>query len=243
MRGTTATFRELLKRAIPPVMIGWIEYALYPDRAVARPFNGQRFRQLLFWALIEKLEPAAIVETGTFRGTTTDLMSQTKLPVFSVELNPQSYGFAQARLWRRRNVTLMCADSRAALLALFDGPLRSLAGRTLFFYLDAHWNHDLPLDAELDITFTRCDRAVVMIDDFQVPFDDGYRFDDYGSDKVLNASYIERVIVSHKLAAFYPTTASVTESGARRGCVVLAKNTVHGQVLRSFSLLSAFDRA
>jgi hypothetical protein len=243
MKGTTATFRELLKRAIPPVMIGWIEYALYPNRAVVRPFNGQHLRQLLFWALIEKFEPAAIVETGTFRGTTTDLMSQTKLPVFSVESNPQSYGFAQARLWRRRNVTLMCADSRAALLALFDGPLRSLASRTLFFYLDAHWNHDLPLHGELDIIFTRCDRAVVMIDDFQVPFDDGYRFDDYGSDKVLNASYIERVIVSHKLAASYPSTASVTESGSRRGCVILAKNTVHGQVLRTLALLSVVGRA
>jgi hypothetical protein len=243
MKGTSVTLRELLKRAIPPVVIGWIEYARYPERAVARPFNGQRFRQLLFWALIEKLEPAAIVETGTFRGATTDLLSQTKLRVFSVESNPQYYGFAQARLWRRSNVTLMCADSRSALLALFDGPLRSLASRTLFFYLDAHWNHDLPLRAELDIIFTCCDHAVVMIDDFQVPFDDGYGFDDYGSDKVLNASYIERVIVSHKLARSYPSTSSVTESGSRRGCVVLAKNTVHGQVLRTLGLLSVIDRA
>ena len=152
-------------------MLGAIEYARYPDRAAAwgGPFNGQPFRQALFRALIRQLEPAAIVETGTYLGTTTEFLAETGLPVFTIEADPHRYGFARARLWRRRNVTLLHDDSRAALRTLFDGPLRGFANHILFFYLDAHWNDDLPLVEELDIVFVRCPKAVVMVDDFRVP--------------------------------------------------------------------------
>src|SRR5436190_4416368 len=37
-------------------------------------FNGQEGRRALFVDLIERLKPAAIVETGTFRGSTTEWM-------------------------------------------------------------------------------------------------------------------------------------------------------------------------
>src|SRR6516164_631039 len=147
------SFRRGIRLLLGDRLLGAIDYALYPDRGAAwgGPFNGQRFRVALFWALIRQLEPAAIVETGTYLGTTTELMAETGLPVFTVEEHPRSYGFARARLRRLRNVTLLHDDSRTALRTLFDGPLRGFAGRTIFFYLDAHWNDDLPLADELDI--------------------------------------------------------------------------------------------
>jgi hypothetical protein len=148
---------------------------MYPDRGVAwgGAFNGQPLRQALFLALIRQLEPAAIVETGTYLGPTTEFMAETGLPIFTIEAHPRRYGFARARLWRRRNVTLLQDDSWAALLTLFDGPLRGFGNRTLFFYLDAHWNDDLPLAEEIEIIFARCPAAVVMVDDFRVPRVDG----------------------------------------------------------------------
>src|SRR5262249_5741046 len=151
------------------------EYALYLDRGVAwgGPFNGQRSRQELFHSLVEKFTPAAIVETGTYRGTTTELLAATGLPIFSVESNPRFYGFAKARFRRRHNVHVLRGDSRAALRMLFDGPLRWARNHSLFVYLDAHGNDDLPLADELEIVFGACPNAIVMIDDFKVPFDDG----------------------------------------------------------------------
>lgn len=229
-----------------------IAYIRSSDRGAGwGPFNGQTARQALFVDILAKIQPNAIVETGTFLGTTTELMSQAGLPVFSIELHPRNYGFARARFWRKRNVKLLCDDSRTGLRKLFDGPLGPLSGLIVFFYLDAHWNDDLPLADEVDIIFDQCPRAVVMIDDFEVPSDPGYGFDDYGPGKALVSGYITPAISAHHLQAFYPATPSaedypstpVAAAGLavpgrlRRGCVVLAKKACHGQVLTSIPLL------
>jgi hypothetical protein len=146
-------------------------------------------------------------------------MAQTGLPVFTIEAHPRNYGFARARFWRRRNIMLLHRDSRTALRTLFDGPLQPLSSCTLFFYLDAHWIEDLPLAEEIDIAFSRCPSAVVMVDDFQVPADPGYGYDDYGPGKALVSGYIRLAVLVHQLQAFYPSTPSAAEGGARRGCI------------------------
>jgi hypothetical protein len=127
------------------------------------------------------------------------------------------------------------------LYQLFDGPLQGFAGSTLFFYLDAHWNPDLPLAEEIDIIFDRCPLAVVMIDDFQIPSDTGYGYDDYGPGKALTAAYIAPAVSAHRLQAFYPSTPSVEEGGWCRGCIVLAKSTAHAEVLGSMPLRRAVN--
>src|SRR5262249_34750011 len=101
----------------------------------------------------------------------------------------------------------------------------------------AHWNVDLPLAVEVEIICHHCPKALVMIDDFQVPFDAGYGYDDYGPGKVLNAEDIAPVVAAHELAVYYPSTPSAEETGARRGCVVLCRDSVHGAVVSSLSLL------
>ena len=217
-----------VRRVIPPRILGAIDYVRRPSHATewGGPFNGQPARQALFHEIIAKLRPHAIVETGTHLGTTTEFMAQTGLPVYTVEADPRYYGFVRARFWRTHNaITLLHGDSRAALRELFDGPLQDTAHRRLFFYLDAHWNEDLPLAEEVDIVFGECPVAVVMIDDFQVPFDDGYKYDDYGPGKALIPEYIAPVISEHRLQAFYPSTPSTEEGGSRRGCVVLARES------------------
>jgi predicted O-methyltransferase YrrM len=235
--------KNWVRRSLRPMLVdevvGAVEYMIYPDRGTAwgGPFNGQRSRQDLFHSLVERFAPIAIVETGTYLGTTTEFFAATEVPIFSVEGNPRHYGFARARLCRRRNVNLLRGDSRAALRTLFDGPLRGARNHNLFVYLDAHWNEDLPLAEELEIVFGACPNAIVMVDDFHVPFDTGYGYDDYGVGRVLAADYIERIVATHGLRVFYPSTSSAHETGVRRGCVVLAKNTALGQALASLPLV------
>ena len=234
--------------------IGMLDYIKSPDRGAGwGPFNGQTARQALFIDLLAKTGPHAIVETGTFLGTTTEFMSQTGLPVFTIEAHPRHYGFAHARFWRKRNVKLLYGDSRTGLHELFDGALHPLSKFTIFFYLDAHWNDDLPLMEEIDIIFGHCPMAVVIIDDFEVPFDSGYGFDDYGPGKTLVADYIKPAISKHQLIAFYPSTPSAADYPStpmaavglaapgrlRRGCVVLVKKVCHGPTLARIPLLRA----
>jgi hypothetical protein len=233
----------VIKRVVRPLLrqqtIGMIDYIRFPSRGAAwgGPFNDQPARQALFRDIIVNVRPRAIVETGTYLGTTTEFMAGTGVPIYSIEADSRNYGFARARFWRRRNITLLQGDSRKALRRLLDGPLRALASSSLFFYLDAHWNDDLPLAAEIELIFSRCLLAIIMIDDFQVPFDAGYAYDDYGPGKALIASYIAPAVCKYQLQAFYPSTPSFAESGLRRGCVVLAKESVHRKALSSIPWL------
>jgi len=134
-------------------------------------------------------------------------------------------------------VNLLRDDSRDGLRKLFRGWLRERASQTVFFYLDAHWNEDLPLAEELEIVFRNCPAAVVMIDDFQVPGDPEYAFDDYGPGKALTPEYLSASVAAHELATYYPSRPASEEGGSRRGCVVLAKAEIHGVSLSSLPLL------
>jgi hypothetical protein len=244
--------KRLLRRLLPEQTIGSIKYIRSAYRGTGwGPFNGQTARQALFVDIITSTRPHAIVETGTYLGDTTELMAQTGLPVFTLELNPRNCGYVRARFWRTPNVKLIPGDSRTSLHRLFDGALHDPSDRTLFFYLDAHWNADLPLAEEIDIIFKRCPLAVVMVDDFAVPSDEGYGYDDYGPGKALVLGYVSQAISAHQLQAFYPSTPSAAdypstplaaaglavEGRLRRGCVVLAKDLSLGAILASIPLL------
>lgn len=231
--------KVVARRLLGDTLVGTIEYYLHPEKGIGwgGPFNGQPARQALFSAIVAIAQPVAIVETGTYLGTTTEFMALTGVPVFTIEADPRRFGFARARFRSRRNVNPLNGDSRAILQNLFALSLRELAGRTLFFYLDAHWNDHLPLAEELDLVFSHCLAAVVMIDDFQVPFDPGYGYDDYGPGKALVPDYIVPAVSAHGLRAFYPSTPSAEEGGVCRGCVVLAKHQPVISALSSLPLL------
>ncbi|MGH2506213.1 MAG: hypothetical protein ACRDHZ_02135 [Ktedonobacteraceae bacterium] len=218
---------------------GMQDYFRYPERRIGwgGPFNDQQYRQALFQALIDRIKPVAIVETGTFHGTTTAFMAGTGIPLYTIEKDVRRHGFARARFLCRSHVSVYRGDSRKTLRALINGSLYKCRDKAIFVYLDAHWSDDLPLAEELEIVFANCPAAVVMIDDFQVPCDAGYGYDNYGPHKALNSDYIAPVVAAHSLAAFYPSAPASLESGRRRGCIVLARRDVHGEVLASIPLL------
>jgi len=231
--------KALLKSMLGEPALGALDYVRHPELRDlwGGPFNGQLARAALFRSLVAQLKPQAIIETGTYHGTTTEFMAQTGLPLFTVENHPRNYGFSRARLLRCRRVTVHRGDSRQFLRHLFQGPLRAFADRTLFAYLDAHGENDLPLADEIDLIFGHCRAAVIMIDDFQVPDDKAYRYDDYGGADALTPAYIEPSIRTHDLQAYYPSVPAAQETGMRRGCVVLAKQAVHAVALASISEL------
>jgi hypothetical protein len=215
------------KKLVGPFRLGMLEYLLgrRSKDPFGGPFNGQKARQDLFRHLLRACRPAVIVETGTYLGSSTEFMAERSgLPVFSVEADARNYGFAKMRLRKRDNVKLSLGDSRQFIMKFIDAEAPKYAGHPLLFYLDAHWGEDLPLFEEIAKIFFSCAQAIVMIDDFQVPDDDGYGYDNYGVGKALTREYIVPLVSQFQLAEFYPRTRSDVESGHRRGCVVLARN-------------------
>jgi len=218
--------RSVLKRLIGEERLGYLAYFLRPAarRSWGGPFNGQAVRLDIVRAILD-LRPAFVVESGTFRGTSTAFLAkEVSCPVITIERNERHFGFAKAQLRGLRNVEMIKGDSRAAILAL--AARRELIDRWPFFYLDAHWNEDLPLGEELELAFSNWPSAVAMVDDFKVPDDPGYGFDDYGPGKALTLEYTDVIKRRQGICAYFPSARSDTETGARRGCVVFAGDPV-----------------
>lgn len=183
------------------------------------PFNGQEFRRRIVADLTARIPFVALVETGTYRGTTTAHLARlTDRPVHSFEANPRHYGFARARLAEFSNVAVHRSDSRQGLAHL--AAARAMPFGPVFFYLDAHGFGALPLADEVDLARRHWPEAVIMIDDFAVPDDPDYGFDDYGHGHALTLDYLAvRGLLSDHV--WFPACSGRAETGYRRGCVVL----------------------
>jgi predicted O-methyltransferase YrrM len=183
------------------------------------PLNGQVGRQALFLDLLERIRPASILETGTFRGITTQWFAENfKGPIRTCEKERMFALEATARLSKSQNVDLHVADSRQFLQIVLS---QHNEHDSLFIYLDAHWEEDLPLGEELRLIFAKHPKSIIAIDDFQVPTDLGYRWDDYGPGKSLDLDYLKGCIPD-TAQIFFPTLPSSNETGAVRGLCVLA---------------------
>jgi len=143
------------------------------------------------------------------------------LPVYSVEKNKRYYAYSNERFKKHpKNITLYKQDSRFFLRSMAEKGF--IPKKNIFFYLDAHWEKDLPLREEVEIIFSKWENAVVMVDDFQVPGTD-YFFDNYGEGRILNLDYLKPLISKFSLSVFFPKADAAEETGSKRGSVVLCK--------------------
>jgi hypothetical protein len=219
---TLAGLVRAVARRLPPRLQGLAEYHLRPGvrEQWGGAFNGQHGRRAMIRELVSALPLAAVVETGTFRGATTEFFwRHTPVPVHSVELSPRFYHYARRRLRSRPRVHLALGDSRAFLCDLAARP--GFPAARVLFYLDAHWYDDLPLVEEIEIICGHWTEVAMVIDDFEVPGDPGYAVDDYGPGKRLSLELLGP-LGARGLTAFFPALPSAGETGLRRGAVVLA---------------------
>lgn len=196
------------------------------------PLNGSAARMAAFEELNRRCSFDAIIETGTYRGESTVYFGATGRPVYSSEVNPRYLGYARMRLRSKSNVHILFGDSRQFLRGLIEDS--GVPKDKVFFYLDAHWHDDLPLREEVELIFGNWKRPIVMVDDFQVPDDSGYEFDDYGEGKRLNLDYLAPV--EHlQFSSFFPALPASDEPGHKRGWIVLAKDQFSIDQLRQTS--------
>lgn len=193
------------------------EYVPDPMRAL----NGQLGRQQIFETIIGDSRIEAIVETGTYLGDTAGWMHEvSRLPVYTSEINRHFHLLAKRRLAAYKDIHLVHGDSVDALRTLATSPVSNLRA---FFYLDAHWYESLPLLDELKIIVSQWNSFVVMVDDFEVPGDKGYGFDDYGFRRSLSMNCFGKAFRELGLTTYFPVLTSAQETGAPSGYVVLAK--------------------
>lgn len=234
---------QLQKKPASPVgefIGGCVDYFRHPEMKTpwGGPFNGQEFRKKMFFDLLANLSLETIVETGTYRGTTTDLFLSTALPVYSTESQLRYYAYSLTRFLSRLNrLHLYRKDSRDFLRSLAADS--SFPKQNVFFYLDAHWEEDLPLFEELEIIISNWKASAIMIDDFCVP-DTDYGYDDYGEGKALNVDYLRPLITEKNIPLFFPAAGTDKETGVKRGSVVLGTDSAAHNKLDRISSLKRF---
>lgn len=208
-----------------------------PRGSFGGPFNGQVNRRQIFLDLTNKFAFFAIYETGTYRGTTTEYMWQKSgVDVYTSEYNGENYGYVLAKFLFNKNVHPFHGDSRAFLKNLYRG---HMSKGVAFIYLDAHWNDDLPLLEECQIILDEGGDAVIMIDDFQVKTDSGYKYDDYGNGNALTLEYLAPVKEGVN-SVFFPNCPSKNETGACRGSVIIGTTEKVREILRNIPSLREY---
>jgi len=232
--------RTLTRVAVPPPLLGAVDYYARFRSVCARtpPMNGQVERIRIVDELFSAVEFSCVVETGTFRGASTEWFVQRYgRPVYTCEVHPRFLAFSRLRLRRYSTIRLVDSDSRTFLRRLASA--RDFPAGPTLFYLDAHWSNDLPLVDELQIVFDRWREGIIVVDDFAVPDDPGYGCDDYGPGKRLELGLLAPLARRWRLAAFFPVARSSTETGGKRGCVVLCGPALVASVAKLPSLRAA----
>ena len=125
------------------------------------------------------LSCSSVIETGTFLGMSTGYMALqfSSTPIFTSEINPESFAKAKKKLGRFPNVHCFHGGSDKFLTYLYD---KNLPGERPLFYLDAHWLNEWPLEDEVRIISNRSKSAIMIIDDFKVPGNPNFKYDRYG---------------------------------------------------------------
>jgi len=208
------------------------------DPAGQHGLNLQERRKEIVADLFNRCRFNAVLETGTYLGASSSYFANTyHVPVYTSEVLPRNFHVARRMLRDLSNVHLHLLDSREFLRSLVRD--NTLPGQTLFCYLDAHWYDDLPLAEEIEVIASGWSDFVIMIDDFCVPGDAGYAFDDYGEGRRLDVEYLEGVRHRANLSLYFPTAASSSETGRRRGAAVLASPSMAAEC-SACSLLRAY---
>ena len=206
--------RKFLSAPLAYLLLDHIEPYLYMDNWSSLPFNGQSRRMRVISDISQKLNVGAVIETGTYLGSTTPyLASIFSCKTFTVEIDP--FYFERARRRFRQNhknldIDIKLGDSAVKieeLLGLID------TNQLIFAYLDAHWLDAIPTRKEIQALLNWGGDWIAVVDDFKVPGDSGYKFDSYG-ETIIGLDIIPN---DSNLEVWVPRESSNLESGVRSG--------------------------
>lgn len=212
-------------------LIPFLRKESYLDLWVVRPMNGQRNRLRTSFLLSEILKPDYAIESGSYLGTSTQyLASLVSTKTYSIEINQEFSSVAKARLKEdidANRIEIIDGNSAVQMPLILDRI--NPAASNVLAYLDAHWLEHIPLLEEIQSLLNWGGNFIAVIDDFYIPGDPGYGFDQYENHRVD----ISHVPVSDEISVWIPSANSSTESGARRGTAYVVSNKLKAKIDQS----------
>jgi hypothetical protein len=142
-------------------------------------FHGDKYLVEMAFAAAQRCEQ--FVETGTNVGSSLVYLAKLfpNLPCYSCEPDKESCLVAHKQAMGLANVRIF-HEASPRFLHLVAAQVPGLCGRETLFWLDSH-GHGFrwPLKDEIEFITSRFDSACLFIDDFQVPGQPQFLFDEY----------------------------------------------------------------
>jgi hypothetical protein len=215
---------EKLTSVLPPRIAARIDLLRPGLKEGFGAFNGQERREAILGSVMQSYPFDLVIETGTYRGTTTERIRMlTSAPIITIEMSKRYYAYARKRLAGLPGIRVIHGDSPAEIRRVAAWPAHDRQAK-VFAYLDAHWGLSLPTRWEILELLTGWDSVCMVVDDFRVPGDAGYGYDDYGPGLVLDVALLSGLPLADT-SMFLPAVPSAEETGNRRGWVVLGRGS------------------
>ena len=147
-----------------------------------------------FQKLIQEFNIKKIIETGTYYGWSSIILSKFNLPVKTIEYSEENYKIAQNNLSEKNieNVDIILGSSSEVLNTILEENEEGL-----FLFLDAHWYDYWPIHDELNVCIRKNIKPIIAIHDFFVPNENGeakFGYDRYKEQK-LDFDYIKDYLI------------------------------------------------
>lgn len=142
--------------------------------------------------LIKKYKIDTIIETGTYKGWSTNILAQEVKQVITIEINKDFLEEAKINNINNKNILFYNGSSDKILEEI----LPNLKKKKILFFLDAHWHEYWPILDELTIIEKSGIKPVIIIHDFFVPDESGnakFGFDRY-KEQNLDYNYVKNHI-------------------------------------------------
>jgi hypothetical protein len=185
----------------------------YEERNL-KGFEDDRYIKAKLSEIIQRRKIDTIVETGTYLGGTTKVMSQMVKRVITTEINPDFFRRASIHLKDCDNVMMYHSDT----MKVFPEIIESVKKKNVIYYLDDHWLDHCPLKDELKAIADAGIKPVIVIHDWLVPGTD-FGYDSYKG-QPFTWEWIEKDVFNiygDQFIKYYNTMAE----GAKRGVLYI----------------------
>ncbi len=181
-------------------------------------FEADSFIKAEIEKLRDRFRVKTVIETGTYLGGTTKVLSTMFEEVYTCEINDGNFKKSNEYLRDIDNVILVNQSSPKFLDDLLQ--ILTASSNIKLFFLDAHWSNDCPLLDELSCIAKHKLKPVIVIHDWKVPDRPDLGYDSYnGQDFTFEwiQSHLELIYGKEGFKYHYNDQAE----GAKRGVIYI----------------------
>lgn len=190
-----------------------------------KPFNSDVHLEEEMKKIINAFGVELVIETGTYKGASTNWFAKNVDKVCTCELNAKYFNEALSYLTAEGhdNFSIFKGNSPEGLEMFLEENI----GKNILVFLDAHWYNYCPLMDELEVIENSDQKPILVIHDFKVEGEhelpekhyDSYNDQDYEWSWIKDA--VEDIYGEDGYEKYYNSKAT----GSQRGCLfIIPKN-------------------